>query len=98
MSVQYQAAFGGVYRYIVTMGNNTVIGAIDGADGSTAIGPNAPDPSAALDVQSTTKGVGVPALTTAQKLAIANPKTGLLVFDSTLAALQVYNGTAWAAA
>jgi len=51
--------------------------------------------SAILDVQSTTKGVRMPNMTTAQKNAIASPAAGLMVFDTTLAKLCVYTGAAW---
>ena len=34
-------------------------------------------------------------MTTAQKTAIATPATGLIVYDTDLNQLQVYNGTAW---
>lgn len=54
-----------------------------------------PDASAALDVQSTTKGVRMPNMTTTQKNAIASPAAGLMVFDTTLAKLCVYTGAAW---
>jgi hypothetical protein len=40
------------------------------------------DPSSILDVSSTTKGVLVPRMTTAQRTAIAAPANGLLVFDT----------------
>ncbi|MEZ4965144.1 MAG: hypothetical protein R2791_07875 [Saprospiraceae bacterium] len=43
---------------------------------------SAPDPSAMLDVKSSDKGMLVPRMTTAQREAIANPATGLLVFDT----------------
>jgi len=39
-----------------------------------------PDNSAMLDVRSTTKGMLVPRMTTAERNGIANPATGLLVF------------------
>jgi len=42
-----------------------------------------------------TNGVAVPAVTTVQKNAIASPAAGLVVFDTTLAKLCVYTGTAW---
>ncbi|MEZ4965143.1 MAG: tail fiber domain-containing protein [Saprospiraceae bacterium] len=43
---------------------------------------SAPDPSAMLDVKSSDKGMLVPRMTTAQRTAISNPATGLLVFDT----------------
>ena len=42
-----------------------------------------PDPSAMLDITSTTGGILVPRLTNAQRLAIANPADGLLVYQRT---------------
>lgn len=41
-----------------------------------------PSPSSALDIYSIDKGVLLPSLTTAQKLAIKNPAESLVVFDS----------------
>ena len=64
--------------------------------GINNIGSN-PDPSAMLDVVSTDKGMLVPRMTTAQRTAIANPATGLLVYDNTTNAFWFFNGTAWTA-
>jgi len=64
--------------------------------GTLAIG-GAPNAVAALTVTSTTQGFLPPLLTTAQKNAIV-PTIGLLLFDTNLGVLQVYNGTAWASA
>jgi hypothetical protein len=66
---------------------------IDSA-GNVGIG-TAANASAILDVQSTTKGVRMPNMTTTQKNAIASPAAGLMVFDTTLAKLCVYTGAAW---
>jgi hypothetical protein len=63
--------------------------------GNVGIGTSSPSASAILDVQSTTKGVRMPNMTTAQKNAIASPAAGLMVFDTTLAKLCVYSGAAW---
>jgi hypothetical protein len=41
-----------------------------------------------------TNGIGVPVVTTAQKLALT-VSAGYLVFDSTLGKLCVYSGSAW---
>ena len=64
--------------------------------GSTSIssGFNQPDASAQLEVTSTTKGFLPPRMTTAQKLAIATPAAGLMVYDTDLNKLCVYT-TAW---
>ena len=63
--------------------------------GNVAIGPNDPDASAALDVQATNKGVLLPRLTTAERLAIATPATGLMVFDIDEKSFFYYEGTKW---
>src|ERR1044071_1002431 len=52
------------------------------AQNNVGIGTNAPDPSAILEMQSTTQGVLVPRMTTAQRTAIATPANGLLVYDT----------------
>ena len=46
------------------------------------IGTATPDASAALDIRATGQGVLLPRLTQAQRLAIASPATGLLVFQT----------------
>lgn len=53
-----------------------------------------PHNSAMLDIASTSKGVLVPRMTTAQRTAIASPATGLLVYDSDLSLFYYYNA-AW---
>jgi hypothetical protein len=59
------------------------------------VGTTAPSASAILDAQSTTQGVRMPNMTTAEKNAIAAPAAGLMVFDTSLAKLCVYSGAAW---
>ncbi|MFY9309826.1 MAG: fibrinogen-like YCDxxxxGGGW domain-containing protein [Bacteroidia bacterium] len=49
---------------------------------SVGIGTLTPAPSALLDIDATNKGVLVPRLTAAQRLAIPSPANSLLVFDS----------------
>jgi hypothetical protein len=43
-----------------------------------------PDASSMLDIKSTLKGLLIPRMTTAQRVTIASPSTGLLVFDTDL--------------
>jgi len=63
---------------------------------SGSLGINgAPAASAILDGQSTTQGFRFPNMTTTQKNAISSPATGLVIFDTTLAKLCVYSGSAW---
>ena len=63
--------------------------------GRTAVGDSAAvDNSAALKVQSTTRGFLPPRMTTTEKNNISTPTVGLIVFDTTLNALQLYDG-AW---
>ncbi len=56
----------------------------------------APDPSAQLDVQSTTRGMLVPCMTTTQRTTIASPANGLLVFDTTTGTFWFYSAGSWA--
>ena len=51
--------------------------------------------SAQVEIVSTTKGFLPPRMTTTQKNAIASPATGLMVYDTTLNLISVYNGTTW---
>jgi hypothetical protein len=55
----------------------------------------APDASAILDVNSTAKGFLPPRMTTVQRDAIANPATGLIIYNSTTGCLNFWKQTAW---
>jgi len=83
------------YLAKVTKSNSLILGGTGANVVSVGIGNTAPDASAVLDITSTTKGSLLPRMTTAQKTAIATPATGLIVYDTDLNQLQVYNGTAW---
>ena len=63
--------------------------------GLMGIGTGTPASSAIVDVTSTTLGFKFPVMTTTQKNAIVGPVAGLVIFDSTLAKLCVYSGSAW---
>jgi hypothetical protein len=67
------------------------------AQQNVGIGITTPDNSALLDLTSTNKGILVPRMTTAQRVAIVTPATGLLVYDTSLQQFWYYNGTAWTA-
>lgn len=61
------------------------------------IGTATPDASAALEIESTTKGFLLPRMTNAQRLVIANPAAGLQVFVTDLdgGRFMFYDGTEW---
>ncbi len=55
----------------------------------------APVASAMLDITSTTSGLLIPRMTTAQRAAIAAPATGLKVYDTTTGGFWYFNGAVW---
>lgn len=63
---------------------------------STTAAPNA---SAMLDIVSTTKGLLIPRMTATQRIAIASPATGLMVYQTDAGTLGAgfyfYSGSAW---
>lgn len=64
---------------------------------NVGIGTVTPDPSSIMDLSSTDKGILIPRLTSAQRLAIINPANGLLVFDIDENCFIYYSasGTSW---
>ncbi|MCL5129114.1 hypothetical protein [Algibacter sp. L4_22] len=59
------------------------------------IGTTDPHISSVLEMESTTQGVLTPRMTTLQRVAIATPADGLLVFDIDESVFYFYNGTSW---
>jgi hypothetical protein len=66
---------------------------------SLALGPGdvTGDASAALDVVSTSSGLGVPSMTGTQRDAITTPRDGLLIYNSTTHKLNVRANGSWVA-
>lgn len=62
---------------------------------SVGIGTETPHASAALEVSSTTQGMLIPRMTSAQREMIANPAAGLLLFDITTNTFWFRDGSAW---
>lgn len=63
----------------------------------TSINTNgvAPDASSILDVSATDKGVLIPRMSATDRNAIANPATGLLVYDISFSSFWYHNGNGW---
>lgn len=53
------------------------------------------DPSAILDIGSTTKGLLPPRMTTTQRNAIVNPVMGLIIFNITTQSLEIFANNSW---
>src|ERR1700710_1979808 len=53
-----------------------------------------PDPAAILDLKATNKGLLIPRMSSAARLAISNT-TGLLVYDTTTGSFWFNSGTGW---
>ena len=71
--------------WLLTLFTYTITNFCTAQTNSVGIGTTNPDPSAILDITASplnNKGVLIPRLTTAQRLAIPSPAKGLLVFDS----------------
>ncbi len=65
------------------------------AQQSVGINTTNPDPSAVLDVQSNSKGMLIPRLSTAQRTAISSPAAGLLVFDTNTGSFWFKSAANW---
>jgi hypothetical protein len=90
---------------VVLSTSPTLIGTITAANqtlsGTLGVGTTTPNASAKLEVSSSTQGFLPPRMTEAQRNAITNPATGLVVFctncaqPSVVGELQVYAGGMW---
>jgi len=63
--------------------------------GQLALGEGMADPSAILDISTTTQGVLPPRLTTAQRDNISNPAEGLMIFNAEQGAYQFWANSNW---
>ena len=62
---------------------------------SVGIGTNTPHASAIVEMQSNSKGLLPPRMSWQQIQAIPQPADGLIVYDNTIQALRMYDGTSW---
>lgn len=61
------------------------------------VGTTTPHGSAVLDLKSTSKGLLIPRMSTAERKAIVTPAEGLLVFDLDKSTIYFFNGGKWEA-
>ena len=63
--------------------------------GVIGVGTSTPDASAALEVNSSTKGFLPPSLSNTERNAISSPAAGLIIFNSDENILQIFDGSIW---
>jgi hypothetical protein len=63
--------------------------------GNAGLGTNTPHSSAKFDIVSDSQGFLCPRMTAAQRLAIANPAEGLMVYDTDAQSHWYFNGSLW---
>jgi len=81
---------------VLTAGNNASGKQIVNV-GAVGVGTTTVSPSAAFQVNGTTKGVLIPRMTTTEMELISSPATGLLVFNTTVGSFYYYSGATWVA-
>jgi hypothetical protein len=80
----------------VTLTSSLTVTSAMAAGSSLAVGIFSPAAaSAQMEIVSTTRGFLPPRMTNAQKLAIASPAAGLMVYDTTLGKLCVRTASSW---
>jgi hypothetical protein len=62
---------------------------------SVGVGTETPAATALFEISSTTQGFLPPRMTTTQRNAITSPATGLIIYNTTTSALEMYDGAAW---
>lgn len=63
--------------------------------GNAGLGTSSPDPSAKFDIVSSSQGFLMPRMSSAQREAIVNPASGLMVYDTDTQTHWYFNGNAW---
>lgn len=75
--------------------SGTTIQGVSFENGQVAIGTTSPNAAAKLEVASTTRGLLLPRMTTTQRDAISSPPDGLVIYNTTTAAINVRAGGTW---
>ncbi len=84
-------------KFILFLLSCLAAGALTQAQVSISTDNSAPDNSAMLDVKSTSKGLLIPRMTTADRDVIESPADGLMIFNTTTRCYDTYNAitSAW---
>lgn len=87
----------GLFSLLIALAIVALVACEAAGQTGVAIGTANPtaDPSAALDVQSTTQGMLFPRMSATQRNAIAAPATGLIVFDTSVNEFFLFDGAQW---
>lgn len=80
------------YNAQVSQSNSLILGS---TNISVGIGTSSPITSSILDLTSTSKGLLIPRMSTAQRNAISSPAQGLLVYDYSLNSFYFFAGASW---
>ena len=88
-------ASGDLYLYDSTNADKRIT--IKQNNGGTIVGGDTLIDNGKFEMNTTTNGILLPRLTTAEKIAISAPDLNLVVFDTTLNSLQRWNGSVWVA-
>ncbi|MBX2903916.1 MAG: tail fiber domain-containing protein [Chitinophagales bacterium] len=91
-SIKGNLSVGTNYSGVAAPANGAII------EGQVGIGASAPDVSSALEINSNSKGILIPRMTTSERTAISSPATGLMVYDTSLNQFWYFNGSSWVAA
>lgn len=86
--------FGSDSSVMLRSGGNTTRMTI-AKNGNVGINTTGPNNSALLDMNSTSKGLLIPRMTSAQRIAIPTPGPGLMVYDLTAKTIFLHDGTQW---
>lgn len=77
-----------MYRFFLVL--NMLILINYSSTAQVGIGTSTPDESAQLEINSTSKGLLVPRMSTTQRNSISNPALGLIIYNTTEEQLQTY--------